>query len=58
MRRLGLAAAAGTGLGMSIVKHTIEAHGGETCMESEFGEGTSIHFTLPLDSKEETDASV
>lgn len=39
----------GTGLGMSIVKHIVEAHGGKVWVESELGKGTKVMFTLPLD---------
>jgi len=38
----------GTGLGMSIVKHIIEAHGGAIRVESKYGKGTTVTFTLPL----------
>lgn len=38
----------GTGLGLVITKHIIEAHGGEIWLESEEEVGTSFHFTLPL----------
>ncbi len=38
----------GLGLGLSIVKHIIEAHGGEILIESEYGKGTTVTFTLPL----------
>jgi len=38
----------GTGLGMSIVKHIIEAHGGKIWVESEAGKGTTVSFTIPL----------
>ncbi len=37
----------GTGLGMSIVQHLVQAHGGEIWLESEPGKGTSVSFTLP-----------
>jgi len=38
----------GTGLGMAIVKHIIDAHGGEIIVNSKFGEGTSVHFKIPI----------
>ncbi|EDM79641.1 sensor histidine kinase [Plesiocystis pacifica SIR-1] len=38
----------GAGLGLSIVKKLIEAHGGEIWAESIVGVGTTFHFTLPL----------
>jgi len=37
----------GTGLGLAIVKHLVLAHGGELAIESEFGQGTTVRFTLP-----------
>ncbi len=37
----------GLGLGMSIVKGIIEAHGGQIWVESKIGEGTNVIFTLP-----------
>jgi signal transduction histidine kinase len=38
----------GAGLGLSIAKKLVEAHGGEIWAESEVGHGTAFHFTLPL----------
>jgi two-component system, OmpR family, sensor histidine kinase VicK len=38
----------GTGLGLAIAKEVIHAHGGEIWAESEWGKGTKILFTLPL----------
>ncbi len=37
----------GRGIGLSIVKNIIEAHGGEIWVESELGKGSSFFFTLP-----------
>ncbi len=39
----------GTGLGLSVARHWIGRHGGRLRIESEEGEGTSIHVDLPLD---------
>ena len=40
----------GTGLGMTIVKHIVEAHKGEIHVKSEFGKGTTVIFTIPMES--------
>ena len=37
----------GTGLGMSIVKYLVEAHGGEVRVESKLGKGTTVSFKIP-----------
>jgi signal transduction histidine kinase len=37
----------GTGLGLSIMKHIVQQHGGSVWVESEVGQGTAIHFSLP-----------
>ncbi|TEU14679.1 MAG: HAMP domain-containing protein [Anaerolineales bacterium] len=37
----------GSGLGLSIAKAIVEAHGGEITLRSEEGQGTTVRFTLP-----------
>jgi len=39
---------AGSGIGLSICKGLVEAHGGRIWAESEIGKGTTMSFTLPL----------
>jgi len=42
------AAVPGTGLGMSIVKNLVEAHGGKVWVESKVAKGTTVRFTIPI----------
>ena len=39
----------GTGLGISIVKHIVQNHGGRAWVKSELGHGAIFNFTLPQD---------
>jgi len=38
----------GSGIGLAIVKHLVEAHGGRVWVESEVGKGSIFSFELPL----------
>ncbi len=44
----------GVGIGLSIVKHIVEAHGGRVRVESEVGKGSRFTIDLPLTNNKET----
>jgi PAS domain S-box-containing protein len=41
----------GTGLGLAISLEIIKAHGGKIWAESKFGQGTTMHFILPIEER-------
>ncbi len=44
----------GSGLGLSITKGHVEAHGGDVWLESTVGKGSKFYFSLPLDRSEDS----
>lgn len=51
------AAEAGAGLGLSISRGIVQAHGGRIWAESEVGKGSTFHFTIPVAETESRGAS-
>jgi signal transduction histidine kinase len=44
----------GTGMGLSISRSLIEAHGGTLRFNSKTGQGTTFYFTLPIEKASES----
>ena len=47
----------GSGLGLSLVKNTVEAHGGRISVESALGQGSAFTIHLPVGIKRKTQGS-
>jgi signal transduction histidine kinase len=47
----------GTGIGLFLVKHLVEQHGGKVWAESKLGEGSTFHIVIPLVGKNDVDDS-
>jgi signal transduction histidine kinase len=48
-RQASSVAPTGTGLGLTLVKHIMDAHGGDVIIQSQPGKGSSVSLILPVD---------
>ena len=46
----------GTGLGLALVKHTVESHNGYIDIVSKEGEGTTVTLNFPVEERHEEDS--
>lgn len=51
-QRLDTRKQGGMGLGLTLTRHIVQAHGGEITARSEIGKGSTFRFTLPLPAAE------
>ena len=51
-QRLNARQQGGMGLGLTLARHIVQAHGGEITVRSELGKGSTFRFTLPLPADE------
>ena len=56
-RLRGSSKSSGLGIGLAFVRLAVLGHGGRIWVESEPGKGSVFHFTLPVATKEQIDAS-
>jgi len=54
----GITGSTGTGMGLPISKAIVESYGGEISVESDYGKGTTITFTLPVYADHDNDKAV
>jgi two-component system, OmpR family, phosphate regulon sensor histidine kinase PhoR len=50
--------AGGTGLGLAIAKHIVEVHAGRIWVDSEIGQGSQFHFSVPIFDPERASSRV